>query len=184
MYNKTCVIYHGLGSKPAISRIQLMNKVGYEVISDLFDYDLEWDIDQGKSLFETQLKVVENVDLIIGISFGGYLGYNLSKATGKDLILINPALDRSKSQSVIKDFDIPKFNQKSNMEVFFGEFDTSVPKEYAQEFLKAKGEDYVSFIIKDMLHRVPDNYFKEIIEKSKIINYIQPVKKLKYEKTK
>jgi len=184
MYNKTCVLYHGLGSKPAISREQLLNKAGYKVISEQFDYDLEWDVDQGKSLFETQLKVVENVDLIIGISFGGYLGYNLSKATGKDVILINPALDRAKSQSVIKEFDIPAYNLQSKIEIFFGEFDTSVPKEYAHDFLKAKGEEYTSFIIKGMLHRVPDNYFKWVIENSKIINYIEPEKKRKHEKTK
>jgi hypothetical protein len=170
MFNKTCVLYHGLGSKPALSREQLLNKIGYDVISEHFDYDLEWDVDQGKSLFESQLEIVKKVDIIIGISFGGYLGYKLSKATGKDLLLINPALDRAKSQSIIKEFDIPLFNQKSNIEIFFGEFDTSVPKEYAIEFLKNKGENFKYHIIKNMMHRVPDNYFKEIVETSYLLS--------------
>jgi hypothetical protein len=167
--SKTCVIYHGLGSKPAISRTQLLNKAGYTVISELFDYDAEWDLDEGKSLFETQLKVVKDVDLIIGISFGGYLGYKLSKATGKDVILINPALDRAKSKSMIKEFDIPNSYLPSNIEIFFGEFDTSVPKEYAIEYLNNKGEDYRHHIVKDMNHRVPDNYFKYIIFSSFLV---------------
>lgn len=171
MLNKTCVLYHGLGSKPAISREQLLNKAGYNVISEHFDYDLEWDVDQGKSLFESQLKVLENVDLIIGISFGGYLAYKLSKATGKDVILINPALDRFKSQSIIKEFDIPDSNLLSNIEIFFGFLDKSVPMDYAIDYLNRRKEyDYSSYIISDMAHRVPDNFFKKIIETSYLIN--------------
>lgn len=184
MLNKTCVLYHGLGSQPAISREQLLNKAGYNVISEHFDYDLEWDVDQGKSLFEKQLEVVKNVDLIIGISFGGYLAYKLSKATGKDVILINPALDRAKSQSVIKDFDIPDSNLVSNIEIFFGFLDTSVPMDYAIDYLKRRKEyDYSAYTIKDMAHRVPDNFFKEIVETSCLIDYKKP-EKTKYEKTK
>jgi len=172
--SKTCVIYHGLGSRPAISRTQLLNKAGYSVISELFDYDSEWDLDEGKSLFESQLEIAKDVDLIIGISFGGYLGYKLSKATGKDLILINPALDRAKSKSMIKEFDIPDYNLPSNIEVFFGEFDTSVPKEYAMEYFKNKGEDFRYHIVKDMNHRVPDNYFKHIIFNSFLVERETP----------
>lgn len=184
MFDKTCVLYHGLGSKPAISREQLLNKVCYNVISEQFDYDLEWDVDQGKSLFEKQLKIVENVDLIIGISFGGYLAYKLSKATGKDVILINPALDRTKSQSVIKEFDIPDSNLFSNIEIFFGFLDTSVPMEYAIDYLNRRKEnDYTAHTIKDMAHRIPDNFFKQIVETSYLIDYQQP-EKFKYEKTK
>jgi hypothetical protein len=180
MLNKTCVLYHGLGSQPAISREQLLNKADYNVISEHFDYDLEWDVDQGKSLFESQLKVVENVDLIIGISFGGYLAYKLSKAIGKDVILINPALDRFKSQSIIKEFDIPDSNLFSNIEIFFGFLDTSVPMDYAIDYLKRRKEySYTAYTIKDMSHRVPDNFFKEIIETSCLIDYKKPEKSRK-----
>jgi len=175
--NKSCVVYHGLGSKPALSRTQLLNKAGYVVISEHFDYDAEWDIDQGKSLFERELKKIRGVDLIIGISFGGYLAYQLSKATGIDVLLVNPALDRSKSKSMIKDFDIPKYDKKSRIEIFFGEKDTSVPKEIAQDFLKEKNEDYISHIVTGMAHRIPDNFFKFIMENSNLIGYIPPPEK-------
>lgn len=178
MYNKTCVLYHGLGSQPALSRTQLLNKAGYNVISELFDYDAEWDLDEGKSLFEKQLEVVKNVDLIIGISFGGYLGYQLSKATGKDLILINPALDRAKSKSLIKDFDIPEYNLPSNIEIFFGELDTTVPKQYCIDYLNRNNEPFEYHILEDMSHKVPDNYFKEILFRSKLIKMKQPIKLL------
>jgi hypothetical protein len=171
IYNKTCVIYHGRGSKPALSRTILLNKMGFDVISDLFDYDAEWNLDCGKTLFETQLNKIKDIDLILGISYGGYLGYQLSKATGKDLILINPAIDRAKSESTIKDFNIPYYDKESNIEIFFGEYDTSVPKEYAQDYLNAKREKFNFWVVKDMAHRVPDNYFKYIIQNSKLINY-------------
>jgi hypothetical protein len=167
--SKTCVIYHGLGSKPSLSKTQLLNKINYNVISEFFDYDAEWDLDEGKSLFEKQLEVVKDVDLIIGVSFGGYLGYKLSKATGKDLILINPALDREKGKSMIKEFNIPDYRLLSNIEIFFGELDNSTPREHTIEYLNNKGENYRFHIVKNMNHRVPDNYFKYIIFSSFLV---------------
>lgn len=168
--NKSCVIYHGLGSKPALSRISMMNKKGYITLSEKFDYEKEWDLDKGRTLFQNEYNKINKIDLIIGISFGGYLAYKLSKATGVDVLLINPAINRDKSKSKIGHFDIEMFDKKSNIEVFFGEFDTAVPKENTIQFLNNIGEDYVSHIIKDMAHRIPDIYFKQILKQSIIIN--------------
>src|ERR1700744_2497277 len=94
--NKVCVLYHGLGSKPDLFRINRLKDRGFIVICEHFDYEAEWKLDKGKSLFSRELKKVNKVDLLIGISFGGYLAYKLSKATGINLLLINPAIDRSK----------------------------------------------------------------------------------------
>lgn len=173
-FDKSCVIYHGLGSQPAESRTKMLNDEGYVVISEKFDYEAEWNHDQGKSLFERELKKINKVDLIIGISFGGYLAYQLSKATGIDLLLINPAIDRNRSKSVIKDFNIPFYNSPSNIEIFFGENDTSVPKEYAKDYLSNKGEDYRFHIISEMAHRIPDKYFKWILKNSFHIDSFTP----------
>ena len=70
---------------------------------------------------------------------------------------------------MIKEFDIPDYNLPSNIEIFFGEFDTSVPKEYAIEYLNNKGENYRHHIVKNMNHRVPDNHFKYIIFNSFLV---------------
>lgn len=168
--NKSCVIYHGLGSKPSLARTKMLNSFGYYVISQYFDYHREWNKDKGKSLFEKELKKINKIDLIIGISFGGYLAYQLSKATGIDLLLINPAIDRSKSKSIIKDFDIDIYNKKSNIEIFSGKFDKVVPIENAKEYLINKKEKFKLNIIDEMEHKIPEKKFLEILEKSKLIN--------------
>jgi hypothetical protein len=175
-FNKSCVIYHGLGSKPAESRTKMLNELGYVVMSEHHNYHDEWNKDKGKSLFLRELKKINKVDLIIGISFGGYLAYQLSKTTGIDLLLINAAIDRDKSKSVIRHFDINYDDKPSNIELFFGENDTSVPKEFALEYLSSKKEDFIYHIIHEMAHRIPDRYFKEILEKSKLIKNASIIK--------
>ena len=167
--HKVCVLYHGLGSKPAPSRINMLNDEGYVVLCEQFDYHKEWEEDRGESLFKRELKKIRKVDLIVGISFGGYLAYKLSKATGIDTLLINPALNRDRSKSVIKHYNTGDFNEKSKVEIFFGESDTSVTKEYTHEYLESVEQEYISHIVKGMAHRIPDSYFKYIIENSKLI---------------
>jgi len=146
----------------------MLKAAGYVVLSEYFDYQKEYELDKGKSLFESELKKIRGVDLILGISFGGYLGYKLSKATGIDLLLINPALNREKSKSPVK-YDIPDYSMKSDMDIFFGEFDTAVPKENTIEYLKEVGEDYTSHILEGMEHRTPENYFIKIIKESHLV---------------
>lgn len=167
--SKKVVIYHGLGSKPAPLRNRLLEKIGYEVTCDFFDYEYFWDLDEGKSLFEQELKKSASTDLIIGISFGGYLAYHLAKALNKNLVLINPALDRNKSKTKIKDFDIEYESHKINIECFFGQNDTSVPKEYNMDYLQREKDPFSCYIIPEMAHRVPNEYFMEIIKRSKLI---------------
>ena len=93
-FDKKVVMYHGLGGTPAGTTKRVLNQHGLGVLFEFFDYEKEWVKDHGKSMFEKELKKIEKTDLIIGNSYGGYLAYQLSKATGKDLLLINPALDR------------------------------------------------------------------------------------------
>lgn len=167
--NKSVVIYHGLGSKPAPVRSLILKRLGYDVISELFDYESEWNLDKGKSLFENQLEIVKNADLIIGISFGGYLAYNLAKSENKPLILINPALDRDKSKTNIKHFDISYIPHKIDIEVFLGENDVSIPKEITIDFLNKTNDNFTYNIIHKMEHRIPDEFFRQIIKQSRLI---------------
>ncbi len=168
--NKKCLLLHGLGSVPNSNRQRMLEKLGYEVIQELHDYKVEWNKDMGESFFKTQLEKVKYVDLIIGVSFGGYIAYHLSKATGISTILINPAIDRSKSQSEIKDYIMNYTPQESIFELFCGENDKSVPMQYAIDWMSNHNENYKLEIIKNMEHRVPDEFFTEILKKSNFIN--------------
>lgn len=164
--NKKCLLLHGLGSEPNPNRQRMIEKLGYEVIQELHDYKAEWAKDMGESFFKTQLEKANNVDLIIGISFGGYIAYHLSKATGVPAILINPAIDRSKSKTEIKDYVMNYNPQESTYELFCGENDKSVPMQYAIEWMDNHNEKYKLEVIKKMEHRVPDEFFTEILKKS------------------
>lgn len=170
--HKTIAVYHGLGGRPAKDRIDLLKSRGYEnIIYPFINFEKEWDLDKGKSLFQRELNNIKDVDVIVGFSLGGYLAYLLAKATGKDLVLVNPALDRSKSTLRIKDFDIENIsNNLRKVEAFFGENDKVVLMDDQIDFLKTNSPRVTMVhVIKGMEHRTPIDKFEEIINDSKIL---------------
>jgi len=95
----------------------------------------------------------------------------MAKATGADLLLINPAVNRRRSTTGIgsyNNFNIPK-DETPNIEVFFGEIDDVVPKEYTQEFFHQTGEHYNAYIVKRMHHCFAPWEFEFIIKNSPLI---------------
>jgi predicted esterase YcpF (UPF0227 family) len=168
-FDKKCLLLHGLGSEPNSNRQRMLEKKGLSVIQEQHEYKTEWAIDRGESFFKRQLEIAKKCDVLIGISFGGYIAYHLSKALGKPAILINPAIDRSKSKTEIRDYVMEYNINPSTYELFCGENDKSVPMEYAIEWMNEHKEDYRLEIIKGLEHRVPDEYFIEILNKSKIL---------------
>lgn len=162
-------VYHGAGGRPAKDRIDLLSSMGYEVLYPFIDFEKEWDLDRCKSLFQRELNSIKDVDILVGFSLGGYLAYLLAKHTGKDLILVNPSLDRSKSLLKVREFDVEDMNNLGKVEVFFGENDTLIPKESQIDFLNKNNINFTQYIVKDMEHRTPINKFEEIINRSSIL---------------
>ena len=120
-FDKTVAMYHGLGSAPNKDRNKTFTKLGYNLISELHDYKELFYKDLGKDFFDTEIEKIKDCNLIVGISFGGYIAYHLSLATGIPAILINPALDRLKSKTDMnKHFDMQYELKGSNIEVFCG----------------------------------------------------------------
>jgi hypothetical protein len=172
--HKTIAVYHGLGGRPAKDRIDLLKSFGYDnIIYPYINFEKEWDLDRCKSMFQRELENVKDADVIVGFSLGGYLAYLLAKHTGKDLVLVNPSLDRSKSLLRVKDFDVDDVSNlafaSGKMEVFFGENDTLIPKESQIDFLNENGINFTQYIIKGMEHRTPIDKFEEIINRSNIL---------------
>ena len=170
--NKTCVWYHGLCGEPNLFVKQALNQLGYYVVAEHIDFYREWFKDRGKSMMERQLRRLKKVDLIAGISFGGYVAYLMSKATGADVLLINPAINRNRSTTGIWHFDVPKdvYNKESNIEIFFGEHDDVVPMRYTQEFLEKTAEEYKGWLVKGMEHGMSGVDFYTIIQNSNLID--------------
>lgn len=167
--NKTILIYHGFGSSPNIDRNKTFIKKGYNVISDLHDYAYEWNMDMGKSFMDKQIEISKDVDIILGISFGGYIAFELSKIHNKSGILINPALDRDKSKSMIKHYDFKKGNYNPNIEFYYGCDDTNVDPLITLDYLSKTYNNYTINPIVGMGHRVPHIYFSQIVKSSKLI---------------
>jgi hypothetical protein len=170
MPNKRVAVYHGLGGGPNPERISYLKSLGYRNIYYPFiDFEDEWDYDKGKSLFYSEVNALKNVDIIIGFSLGGYLAFELAGYLSKDLILVNPAIDRSKTKLAIKSFDIePKRNFKK-VEVFLGTADALIDKNIPINYLKELNIKADISMVEGMEHGTPINYFMDIVNKSKLL---------------
>jgi len=167
--SKSVVVYHGLGGSPSQDRIDCLESMGYKVIYPHIDYELEWKKDRCRSVFDTQVELAKNVDLIIGLSLGGYMAFELSGVLNKNCILINPALDRDRTKLEIKHFDINRGDEYGFIDVYLGEYDTLIDKSITLKYLRSIGVDFKYSIVSGMEHRTPIEYFSEIINKSKIV---------------
>lgn len=169
--NKSIAVYHGLGGSPSEDRIEYLESIGFNnILYPHIDFENEWNLDKGKSLFYNQLDKIKNVDIILGFSLGGYLAFNLAGHLSKNLIMVNPAIDREKTKLDIKKFDILEKFDFSKIEIFFGENDTLVPRELAIKYLEKSNIDSTQYIIDGMEHRTPIDNFIEICNLSNIIN--------------
>jgi hypothetical protein len=165
------VIYHGLGGEPNQDRIQLLNEKYhiYNILYDHINYEAEWNKDKCKKLCENQINKTKDVDLYIGLSLGGYLAYILSNINNKNVILINPALDRDKSKLDIKWFDID-FNKNNNIniELFLGINDNLINKDITIDYLNKNDIKYKLKFVPNMEHRTSINDFDYILKNSSI----------------
>jgi predicted esterase YcpF (UPF0227 family) len=167
--DRTVVVYHGFGGYPSIDRIKYLEEIGYKVIYPHIDYEMEWNKDMCSSLFKKQLIINKKSDLIIGISLGGYTAFELSGYLSKNIILINPAIDREKTKLDIRKFNIDSMSNYGKIEVFFGENDTVIDNSITIDFLNRRSVRFDYSIIKNMEHRVPIDKFIDIIKRSKLI---------------
>jgi len=163
--------FHGLGGKPANDRMDYLTSLGYEVYYPHIDYLYEYNKDNFNSLFKNMSSNVADCDLLMGTSMGGYLTYKMALYTGKNGILINPALNQDRNN--LKNYFNEKFISKMpNLEVYFGKLDTSVLMINQIPILENEFDLYNNIdphIISDMKHRVPIHNFKEICTLSKFL---------------
>lgn len=84
------VLYiHGLHSNPNPDKIKILEEAGLEVIAPFFDYEKE----QGAVYLRVKaIALEEGVDLLIGSSMGGFMGYWLAYDLHIPALLYNPAL--------------------------------------------------------------------------------------------
>ena len=173
---KTILIYHGLNGNIDKEKIKYLTNKGFHVIMEKHDYRREYGTievsnDRAKSFMQKQEQIARKADIIIGTSFGGYVAYLLGCQLQKDIILINPALNRKVTKTAIQDYDYP-FNEKKakRIEYFHGANDTTVTAKTSIEVLEKPSLYYKETVIPEMEHKVPFKKFKTICKMSKILN--------------
>lgn len=167
--NKKVILYHGLNSNPASDKKKFLKGIGIDLTQDHHDYQKEYDLDRGKSFMLEQENKASGYNVIMGISFGGYVAYMLACRLQKiPLILINPAINRSVTKTKIGDYNYEYTNLKpQKIEYFYGEKDTSVRLEDNKKMVP---NDVTTFYeIKKMEHRVPISFFADICRQSQIL---------------
>lgn len=172
---RTILIYHGLNGGVDEQKVNYFESKGFKVIMKKHDYRKEFGTlenpgDKGKSFMQRQEKIAKSADIIIGSSFGGYVAYLLGCQLHKDLILINPALNRSVTKTAIQEFDYPhNEHMAKSIEYFHGSEDTVVTAKTSIDVLR-KPNKYREVIMQGMGHNTPFKKFKEICEQSEILN--------------
>ena len=169
---KSVAMYHGLGGggdkdMPKLLRMNGFNKIHYPLIN----YEREWYRNKGKTMFLRELKAIENVDLIMGLSLGGYTAFELAGYTGKDLILVNPAIDRSKTLLPIKSFDVPFKRNFGNVEVYLGTLDDLIDKQWTIDYLAKLNVKASIYLVNGMEHSPYLEEFDQILGNSKFTKW-------------
>jgi len=171
-FGKSIAVYHGLGSGPDPGRIEYLRSIGYVNIHyPRIDFEGEWYKDGCKSMFIRELRSIKEkeIDLLLGFSIGGYLAFELAGKSSIDLVLVNPAIDRSKTRLDIKYFNIPNGRNFGKIETFLGSKDDLIDRNIPINFLRKNNIKSDIHIIDGMEHGTPPEYFVEIVNKSKLI---------------
>lgn len=149
---KNAIYYAGLGGGKEPAMYKILAHFGYKLQQEDLDYYDIWYTDKGKAFMEEEIKKAKNTDLIIGISFGGYVAYHVARATGKKCILINPALDRAKTTTGIYDFDMAYEAKKFPLNIYLAPEDNVVPYRYTTNYIKKNNIECEVYYIEEMDH--------------------------------
>lgn len=120
---------HGLHSNPNPDKIKILEEAGLDIIAPFIDYDKE----QGAVYKRVKaIAIEEQVELLIGSSMGGFIGFWLAKDLQLPALLYNPALYFDSVQAFI-----PKIKTESKPPLFFclGERDKTVNPNEVKKYL-------------------------------------------------
>lgn len=123
---------HGLHSNPNPKKIKILQKAGLEVTAPFIDYEKE------QGAVYARIKAIakqEKVDVLIGSSMGGFMGYWLAYDLNKPALLYNPALYFDSMKSYIPDI---KNVGMPYLFVCLGEQDQRVDPQLVKAYLMEK----------------------------------------------
>ncbi|MCM4151002.1 hypothetical protein DHD05_05300 [Arenibacter sp. N53] len=147
---------HGLNGSLSEEKRKILQTYGI-VQSPSINYELDDDsIENLRKQFQDK-----DVDVLIGSSIGGFVGFYLSIAIGRPALLFNPALaSRSVNQNV------PEYNNphRSFKRLVLGAQDQVVDPSGTLQFVSKTVKDNTDYHIslrQDLAHRIPLEIFEE-----------------------
>jgi predicted esterase YcpF (UPF0227 family) len=146
---------HGLDSTLSNQKRAILENFG-EVLSPIMDYR------NNERVFDKLVNEFIDVpiDVIMGSSMGGFVGYFLANKFQIPSLLFNPAVPyRSVKQEIVKE----KVNFKSNLQIVLGMQDDVIkPMDTLMELAKLpKDTKLVMHLHHQMGHRIPLDVFKK-----------------------
>ena len=152
---------HGLLSNNQSPKVDWLRE-SHNVFNPKLDYK-----NNGEILFsELEQLIKENgIELIIGSSMGGFLGFHLANKLNIPTLLFNPALNK---KSELK----PKVDSIQNLDIkhtlVLGEMDDIVIPESTLEFLNKNKFNYIH-TFENNGHRTPFDVFKKHADLLKVL---------------
>lgn len=109
-----------------------------------------------------QLATPHNIDIVIGSSMGGFMGYYLSWALGKPALLFNPALPYSTLGLTPPVIEAPK--DRFLKIILGGKDDIIDPKDNFNWILQNESINYDVKFISQLAHQIPLDIFKREVD--------------------
>jgi predicted esterase YcpF (UPF0227 family) len=148
---ENCLYIHGLHSNVNPEKKQVLEKYFKKVAALHIDYPNQ------TNAFKVLKSVCkdENIEILVGSSFGGYLGFYLSKALQIPCILYNPALFFGHQDKIF----IPEkpIHPSPSTTIIIGEKDNIVQPETTRKFIK-------SHATQDKVHLISCSWLEHIID--------------------
>jgi predicted esterase YcpF (UPF0227 family) len=155
-YCSKTLFLHGLESLLSDNKRETLLKFSEDVISPTLDYKNNPNIFQ----FLVEKYQYENIDVIIGSSMGGLMGYYLSRKINVPCLLFNPALPyRGVPQNIEKNI-----GSNSLTYIVLGKKDNIINFKENFEFIMndIKDNDDIQIkIINKLVHRIPFEIFSQ-----------------------
>ncbi len=144
---------HGLMSNSQTPKVDWLRELGHTVSSPDLNYK-----EEGATLFNDlgQWIVKNNVELIIGSSMGGFLGFHLGNSFNIPTLLFNPSLAPNE---IAKPDVVHVSNNRVLHSIILGQHDDVVIPADTIHFLKDKNANF-KYVFEDSGHRTSLNLFK------------------------
>lgn len=152
---------HGMGGSPNKEKIALMEEYG------LTTHALHMDYSNEPRRFEIlrDYCIEHGIELLVGSSFGGFMGFWLSEELGLPCLLLNPAVSlRGKNKTKPK--GMTKLTSKLCM-VTVGDQDSQIDHQRTLKFMdkdRREGKVILTKVMADEGHGFSMKAFREILE--------------------